>query len=538
MLERLVENWLTRTTERALEIPFCQMLTAEGHRVVHLSRHGPFEQGKDIISVDPNGLVCAYQLKSIGPKLNQHQWEELVPQITRLVEIPVTHPSVIPGSPHEPFFVVNGELDEEVRREIADRNSAWTARNYRPLRTIVRGELLTRLTTLQTAFWPSPLTFERDLLQLFLSDGRACLDKPRHLSFLSRLVPLGEDAPEPRELPRSLASAAIFNTYALAPHTEADNHVAVVEGWTVFIALLTAVASKHPAEAQAIDDVMALALYAADGALDDLVQELKARDHFIEGNALVDAPFYRGRLTWLLSLVSVRELIKLSRNPGGEVDGWAVEFVDKHLPNTLLWGEAAFPQYLAMALFLNQVKPPNTYDGLIFHVLDAILSANSPSHPLGLPDPYHDLTDVVRMHTGITKSSDLENFKGRSYILLPAIYLLASKGWRQKIARLWPEISRIAFAEFRVTEAWQTCLWRSEQGDLRLIVPKTPQSWAELRDSARTIDMSLIPAFLAAHPEILLLFTIVYPHRLTADVAGFLDRHFKEVKISSRSTLL
>lgn len=64
MIERVVENWLTSITERGYQIPFTQILTLEGHKVLYVSKHGQMEQGKDIITVDAQGHPCAFQLKS------------------------------------------------------------------------------------------------------------------------------------------------------------------------------------------------------------------------------------------------------------------------------------------------------------------------------------------------------------------------------------------------------------------------------------------------------------------------------------------
>ena len=64
MIERVVENWLTRVSERQYQFPFCQVLVSKGFRVLHLSSHGPQEQGKDIIAVDANGQPVCFQLKT------------------------------------------------------------------------------------------------------------------------------------------------------------------------------------------------------------------------------------------------------------------------------------------------------------------------------------------------------------------------------------------------------------------------------------------------------------------------------------------
>ena len=64
MLERVIENWLDKATERTFQKPYCYMLSAEGHTIIHLTRHGAMELGKDIITIAPDGTPCAFQLKT------------------------------------------------------------------------------------------------------------------------------------------------------------------------------------------------------------------------------------------------------------------------------------------------------------------------------------------------------------------------------------------------------------------------------------------------------------------------------------------
>ena len=63
MLERLIENWLDSAGERSYQRCFCQMLTGQGLRIVHNTKHTPQEFGKDVIAVSPEGKLVGYQLK-------------------------------------------------------------------------------------------------------------------------------------------------------------------------------------------------------------------------------------------------------------------------------------------------------------------------------------------------------------------------------------------------------------------------------------------------------------------------------------------
>jgi hypothetical protein len=88
VIERLIEDWLTRANEREYEVPFCQLLMAEGHRVKHRQTHGLTEQGKDVISVDARNRAHAFQLKA--DDITLARWRrEVLPEIHSLTEVPI-----------------------------------------------------------------------------------------------------------------------------------------------------------------------------------------------------------------------------------------------------------------------------------------------------------------------------------------------------------------------------------------------------------------------------------------------------------------
>ena len=143
MLERVIENWLDKATERSFEQPFCYMLSAEGHTIIHLTRHGAMELGKDIITIAPDGTPCAFQLKAGNISLAKWR-DEVSAQTFDLVSLKINHPSVDSSKHHKSYLVTNGNIAEEVSRAIDDRNRTWENQNqpYLHLKTIVRGQLL------------------------------------------------------------------------------------------------------------------------------------------------------------------------------------------------------------------------------------------------------------------------------------------------------------------------------------------------------------------------------------------------------------
>lgn len=87
MLGRVIENWLTSINERQYQLPFCQVLAAEGETILYVSAHGPFEKGKDVITRTTAGEIRAYQLKAGDIALSD--WRQIHGEVVNLVELPV-----------------------------------------------------------------------------------------------------------------------------------------------------------------------------------------------------------------------------------------------------------------------------------------------------------------------------------------------------------------------------------------------------------------------------------------------------------------
>ena len=72
MLERVIENWLDKATERSFQQPYCYILSADGHTIIHSTRHSAMELGKDIITINRHGTPCFHGqlecLKDICPE--------------------------------------------------------------------------------------------------------------------------------------------------------------------------------------------------------------------------------------------------------------------------------------------------------------------------------------------------------------------------------------------------------------------------------------------------------------------------------------
>ena len=194
----------------------------------------------------------------------------------------------------------------------------------------------------------------------------------------------------------------------------------------------------------------------------------------------------------------------------------------------MFWGEAATSQILAVAWALRTIGLRYNSDRLLFEMLKGIIDQNVTKS--GLPDPYHNLGEVVLIETGLSDKQHEENFKGRSYSLDALIQLLANRDFRGVLEENWKQITDLQLLEFQPEKVWQYCLWNCEDGLLNTTMPLTPQSWQDLLNKANSFNLERVPLYLQKNAILFLLFILVYPHRLTPDGVKYLDKVFLNPK--------
>ena len=313
MLERVIENWLDKATERSFEQPFCCMLVAEGHTIIHLTRHGAMELGKDIITISPDGTPCAFQLKAGNISLAKWR-DEVSAQTFDLVSLKINHPSVDSSKHHKSYLVTNGNIAEEVSRAIDDRNQTWANQGqpYLHLKTIVRGQILEKAQGLGNDLWPTELTDIKTLLEIFLENGQGVLPKEKLASLFESTFPLklsdNENEPSKTHCERVIASAAILCAIAISSFSNEKNHVAEIEAWMLYISYVLALAERWELSTKAYENEFEIATQSIYNTLANLCDEIKERECLIEGDPLTDSYVHEFRMTWLLGLMSIYAL--------------------------------------------------------------------------------------------------------------------------------------------------------------------------------------------------------------------------------------
>jgi len=546
MIERAIENWLIKANEKSFQLPFSYILSNQGHKVVHISRHCGMELGKDILSIGPDGIPCAFQLKSGDISLNK--WTtEIIHQVQNLVLLSISHPSIDSSKQHKAYFVTNGKIEEEVSRAIEDLNKQWARSNQPQLHIIVGQEFVTEAIKLQTNFWPFTPADLKAILEIFVEDGKGIFPKVEFSSLLKKTLPFykttSNKKPSKSACNRAIASAAILTSFVTSNFASANNHLAIIEAWTIYISYILALSEKWDLTSKYFNDELSIALMNIYNSLVNLAHELKTKDNYLEGNIKVDGPFYPFRITCLIALLSILGLWnKIDNIHDKELSDFIQEFCNKNIKYAIPWGEAAIPQYLAFywySRFINAtLEPEFLLRGLINHLCEH----NNHDGKSPLPNPYYEAKDILPHIIDfqldkflphkyrIVEKPITESFLGESFTLEGLMYIYIRCNWKQDMKSKWPSITKIGLRSFDFDKLWHFYFWNNLVGEDKVTLPNHTQSWEKLKALANNKCDSDLPKLIKEIPIFLLLFICVCPHRCNSSVVRWLDSEFKEIR--------
>jgi hypothetical protein len=486
LLGRIIDNWLTNANERQYQIPFCQLLAREGETIIYISPHGQLEKGKDVISqIGPT--VKTYQMK--GGDIGLTEWRDIYGEIVNLVELPVEHPSIGLVVDHEPFLVTNGDIKDSVLEQIRVANVGWKARGFKhALKTITKGQLLSRFEELHGAFLPKEPADFRLFLELLQRPGTYPLEKKDFARLLKDILPFAGARLTNLNLQRALGSAVLLTSYlAQSPDTQ-QNYWALAELWTMAASYVLCLAEKWQIKAEFWKPSFDLCSLGAERALESLCKECEGRKHFLEGEGITDALFYASRMTILVGALSGLSLRKKLSNMSFAED-YVGSFVREHLRECTAWGESAVP-FLMMAAIRMQhscvpYKPEATARELISHIT---FLNNPDAAGQGFPDPYFSAEECFRMAYRLDMTVE-NKFVGFSYMLEPLIDYLARRWCRRSLKLMWFSITRISLLGFQPSQAWEWFEWTSENGTLNNHFAAEPASWQTLLNDAEGLSV-------------------------------------------------
>jgi hypothetical protein len=515
---------LTSANEKQYQIPFCQVLESEGESLIHISTHGPFELGKDIITIGADKIPRAYQLK--GGNIGLSEWRQFKTELDQLVEYEIDNPEIRTRKRHLPFFVTNGNVNDVVKNAIRVANKSWTRSGAKPLNLISGPQLRSRFLKAHGRFLPrEPLHFKH-FLELYISNGRAPLDKAKLSDFLERLLPFEDKITSAREVQRAAASAVLFTAYSLRPAEQEANHWAQFEGWVICASYVVALGLRFDTDEKWWRQSFDLCVFGAKSALASLTKECKANTtNLIAGNPLVDGHFYSVRLLMLCGLLAAYDLHLHVLGEERLETKYIWEFIENHIFKARMSGEWGVPFYALSAVLIGahgNLKFAARIAASTVHSLASVNSIDAPKP--GFPSPYYGPEESLRLLMKLDRQAREESFVGHSYGIEAMIQFLVRRELRVNIRQLWPKVTELDYISFHPRPPWKFFLWKSKDGSLDTRRPGRPQSWTKLlRDAESAPSPSHVPQFLRAHPEFAILFVLVFPHRFTTDTLKIIE---------------
>jgi hypothetical protein len=525
MKSKLVEEWLTKARERGgIDLAVGQWLISQGHEVLWLG-HSRTEFGKDIISVDPEGKFHAYQIKDEDIDLDELR--KIHAQVRELVEVPIVHPRVPPGSQHIAHLITSGVINEVATIQIRASNEGWLARGLPTVEPIDRNSLIPRFLAMSDEFWPEKPADIREFFSFYLAEGLGDFDSKKFGGILHGLLPL-QDEPTRRKVQR-LAAVGLLGNYLLNAFERETDHWSVFRGWVMIAAHQAWFATRSELPRKNWRDGFDLSIQAAKECLKALSDECLQADGFRPQGFEFD-DYTRARNLILGSVLAVSSLVdpNISTDETDQRKERLKMLIEQH--RFFVWGESAVPHILYIQWFWENQQPPMSAISLIEEIVVALCERNHvDADDIPVPPPRVSADEILAELFSTEKPTEKNRRSPDPWSLEALIHFIARRNGRPFLSNYWRAISKLDMVSFQPSPKDDGLLWDAPEGHEAERKPEKEQSWAKLREIALEDRTNDLPDVLRENPEFALMFFMAYPHRISPALVGFLDRHFGKI---------
>lgn len=483
-----------------------------------------------MLSTDPSGALCAFQLKGGEGSFGLAEFEQHQVQLHALATTAVRHPRFAkPTLPDRVFLVTNQVLTPPARDRLTVLSDGLRAKDYAAIEPIEQEQLLKWFVEAHGSFFPQEPERVSSFLGVFLEDGRGPLPKARLTEVVAGLLPRKKRARR-TDCARAVTSAALLASYMLEPWYRTGNHVAVAEGWVLFCSQVLRLAERQALQEAHWETAYEIAMGEATSALERLLKEADAADDLL-GDGAGETLVYGTKALLTLGYIAALVLIKSPRVGTGDSDAaecleMARRVVERERPYVRVAGEAAAPHYFMIAYLLLRLGEFRAGEGMIMLWARLLAMQNAPGGENALPDPYHELGDILlaQVSPDTRQVLDEEQFDGSSYTLSLAIDWLARRLWRQFLNSLWPKATKITHCNYLPGSPEAFLALHDGSGVLRTSIFPSPTSWSRLRAAADEFAETDLPQPALNRPAFMLLYPLVVPHRFNARSERSWDR--------------
>lgn len=528
MIEKLIENWLINTNELSYQIPFCEVLLAQGYQIIYISPHGRGEHGKDVIARDSNNRLCTFQLK--GGKINLTEWRKIRGEVEELARQPVRHPGISKSEQHFPHLVTNGDFIGDANNDIRYFSELWEADGANPLVTWNKHQLQEMFVKAHGKYLPTHLDNFRLFVELYVADFSDIFPRLKFASLLEELSSSERVGKRRTQIKRAVESVVLVGAYIIEQYEREENFIAAIIGWTIVAANIMQIATRERVARKYFEPSLNLVWLAVERNFKYFEEEVLSRESFIDNRAIFAEPFfYNVRVAIILSWLAAFQLIKLQKNEGYTNLKAITDVFRREMRRALFLGDVDWPGLMSIAIYLE--KQLGTRFGAlnIVNWIKKIQRHNFGENPKGIASPYWLHQEIIELEAGLKLPHEKENFAFHSYSSLSALDMLVRRFYRSNVRTWWPDMSKITFTEFKPRNMHSWFLWNNrDEGKLRMIVPPETVSWKKWRNKVMTLSSTKIPPILLDNPQWILPFALTYPHRVTRTYSALIDTVFGE----------
>jgi hypothetical protein len=428
------------------------------------------------------------------------------------------------GNHHLSYLVLNGEIEEEVSAAIHAFNRDWASRGQPQyaIHTIVRGHILRWAMDVKDQFVPSEFEDFKSLLEFFLDGGKGVLDKGKFTHLLHSLFKTVPDSAAARK--RLISSCALLCSLALSSYQEKANHVAIIEGWTIYMAEIMHFATQQALPRKAYSNELDVADAIINNALEELLKEVVGTRDLLVGHLMEDVFVFKHRTTIILGLLAYYGL-RLKADREDQQITAIIEVIDKHLESIHLWGEAAIPYITNLYWFLKKIGKPDKALFLLKTALATVIFANN-NDQVAFTSYYLSAEDsILLLNDQNTRLEDIRQASTAAHVAEILVHLLAINDEKQHLQNFWIPICDLVYEDFIFAKSEDIFLWRSEQGTEQIRHQQSSMQWTDLVEQANTVKKELIPELLKEWYSIAPLFFMVYPHRLARNLVVWSEQY-------------
>lgn len=525
MTERAIENWLTKTSERGYQTAFCHLLNAMGFIVVHSTTHGPSEEGKDVIALDPNRRPVAFQLKKGNITVNT--WRMIKAEVEELVEYPINHPSIPSGRTHRSVLVTTGYINENASSRINAAKQNWINSGWPELEVWAGSQLLAHFKNKTGSFLPQPIPEFHRLLGLMIAEGKGLLNKDEFHLLLQSVLPIGPELCESSKtaIGRNIAAAAVIVEYAMAGVETCDNHFAKVEAYTMLACYIWACSSRFKLPRKMWQPTIALLETAVDryvALIAEEAVEFIRLEHTDPSTEPVVGPYRAAIVGGVLAAHGLWCLLRGNSEWFESRKDDLAGIVEHCLKMSKLPSEYFVAHIFLMSEFLRHYGRIRLGQHYFLSLLSESVMQKQAEATSPLWDPYVQPEDAVFRHLDSKmKESAKDVWENLSYTAWPLILIAARRGCRQFLAQHWHAITSIQFHEPLPHRQYQRLLWRFTGGTMQMNMVPRPSSWRRLCSEATKKGNA--PGHLRTFGYWLPYYLLVYPHRFNKGVVLALE---------------